>query len=245
MAETKTRKKKRRKKNYLLRIILFLAFVAGVYFLMSSSLFYVESFEITGNDHFTDSMATDICGIKTGKNIFFETDLKTARYNLLSSPYVRVAKIKRKLPKTIVIEIEEREEFAAAKVPQGIAIVDKDGLVLRISDAEPYLPLISGMQVISAEPGKPLETEPSYLFSKSLDLLEEASVIDFYFERIDISMSSVKAYIYYDQYLCEGTLDNLIASLSSIKVMVASQYSQDISHGTIYVGSNGYLSYAP
>ena len=87
--------------------------------------------------------------------------------------------------------------------------------------------------------------EQSYLLTKGLSLLKQAETIDFYFERLDMSVSSVKAYIYYDQYLCNGTIDNLIASLPAIKTTVASQFEENISHGTIYVGSGGYISYAP
>ena len=83
---TKPKKKKTKKKNYLLRFLIFVAFIAGIYFTLNSSLFYVENFEITGNSHFSDSMVSDLSGIKTGKNLFFETDLRTARYNLISSP---------------------------------------------------------------------------------------------------------------------------------------------------------------
>ena len=242
---TKPKKKKRKKKNYLLRFLIFVAFIAGIYFTLNSSLFYVENFEITGNSHFSDSMVSDLSGIKTGKNLFFETDLRTARYNLISSPYIKTAKIKRKLPSTIVIDIEEREEFAAVAYGERNIIIDKDGLVLRISDNSAYLPLISGVTIISADEGKALEIEQSYLLTKGLSLLREAEVIDFYFERLDMSVSSVKAYIYYDQYYCDGTLDNIISSLAAIKTMVSKQYDENITHGVIYVGSGGYLSYAP
>ena len=245
MAETVKKKKKRRKKNYLLRFILFIAFAAGVYFLLNSSLFYVNGFEITGNTHFTDSMVAEMTGLKTGKNLFFETDLRTARYNLLSSPYVKKAVIKRKIPGTVVVDIEEREEFAVLVWEDKSVILDRDGLVLRISENEAYLPVISGLTVLKAEEGKAAETEQSYLLTKGLSLLKEAEVIDFYFERLDMSVSSVKAYIYYDSYCCDGTIDNLISSLSAVKVMVQSQYAENITHGTIYVGSGGYLSYAP
>ncbi len=239
------KKKKRRKKNYLLRLILFIAVIAGAYFVLNSSLFYVTGFEISGNSHFTDSMVEDLCGIRTGKNLLFETDFRTARYNLLSSPYVKTAKISRKLPGTVVIELDEREEFAAVSYGDKNIILDNEGLVLRISDSDAYLPLISGLKVISVSEGKPLETEQAYLLTKSLSLLREAEVIDFYFERLELSVSSAKAYIYYDQYYCDGTLDNIIASMSEIKVLVAQQYGENITHGTIYVGSGGYLSYAP
>ena len=243
--EQKPKKKKRRKKNYLLRFLIFIAVLAGTYFILNSSLFYVTGFEITGNSHFTDSMVSDLSGIREGKNLFFFFFLRTARYNLISSPYVKTAKISRKLPGTIVIKLEEREEFAAVLDGNKSIIVDRDGLVLRISENEPYLPVIAGLKIISSAEGKALETEQSYLLTKALALLSEAEVIDFYFERLDVSVSSVKAYIYYDQYYCDGTMDNIIEYMTKIKAMVASQYQEDISHGTIYVGSGGYLSYAP
>ncbi len=243
--EVKKKKKKRRKKNYLLRLLIFIAVLAGTYFILSSSLFYVEDFEIIGNSHFTDSMVTEISGLKTGKNLFFEQDFRTARYNLINSPYIKTAKISRKLPRTIVIEVEEREEFASVLDGNKNIILDQEGLVLRISDNEPYLPVISGLKIISSTEGKALDTEQSYLLTKGLSLLREAEIIDFYFERLEMSVSSVKAYIYYDQYYCDGTIDNMISSLSKIKALVAEQYNENITHGVIYVGSGGYLSYAP
>lgn len=246
MAETaKKKKKKRRKKNYLLRFLIFAAILAGTYLILSSSLFYVEDFEITGNSHYTDSMVVELSGLQTGKNILFEQDLRKARFELLDSPYIRTAKVSRKLPRTIVIEIEEREEFASVIDGKKNIIVDKEGLVLRISDNAPYLPVISGLTIISSAEGKSLDTEQSYLLTKGLSLLREAEVTDFYFERLEMSVSSVKAYIYYDQYYCDGTIDNLIASISKIKALVAEQYNENITHGVIYVGSGGYLSYAP
>lgn len=245
MAETTKKKKKRRKKNYLLRFLIFALVIAGIYFVLNSSLFYIENFEISGNSHFSDSMVAEMTGLRTGKNIFFETDFRSARYNLINSPYIKTAKVSRKLPGTIIIKIEEREEFAAVSYGDRLLIVDGDGLVLRISDNDPYLPLISGLTVINAAEGKALDTEQSYLLTKGLALLREAEVIDFYFERLELSVSSVKAYIYYDQYYCDGTLDNMIGSLSKIKALVAEQYNENITHGVIYVGSGGYLSYAP
>ena len=243
--EVKHKKKKRKKKNYLLRFLIFVALIAGTYFILSSSLFYITGFEITGNSHFTDSMVMETCGLKTGKNIIFETNLKTARNKLLSSAYVKTATVSRKLPGTIVIKIDEREEFAAVSYGDKSIIIDNNGLVLRLSDNEAYLPVISGLVVIETEEGKALNVEQSYLLTKGLSLLKQAETIDFYFERLDMSVSSVKAYIYYDQYLCNGTIDNLIASLPAIKTTVASQFEENISHGTIYVGSGGYISYAP
>lgn len=241
----KKRRKKHKKLHPLLKLILVIALTAGVYMLLSSSLFNVTDFEISGNSYYTSGQIKEMCGINTGKNIVFETKLKPARDKLLDTPYIKIAELSKKLPGTIVINIEERLEFAAVPFGEQYIIIDDEGLILRISDNNAELPVIGGLTVVTSVPGAPLKVDQSYALEKCIRLLTEVSKLDFYFERVEVSPIAVKAYIYYDQYSCEGTLDNILDNLASIKVMVSSLYQENISHGTIVVGSNNYLVYQP
>ena len=247
MSEQKkeSKKRKHKKRRPFLKLLIFIILVVGSIVLLNSNLFNVADFEITGNEYYTVSQVKELCGINTGKNIIFETKLKPARNKLLESPYVKIAKLSKKLPGTIVIDIEERTEFAAIPFGEQYIIIDHEGLILRISDNDAELPVIAGLTVVTSIPGDPLNVDQSYILEKCINLLSEVEKIDFYFERIDVSSLSVKAYIYYDQFCCEGTIDNILENLASIKVMVASYYQEDVTHGKIIVGTNNYLVYQP
>ncbi len=239
------KKKKRRKKHYFLRFLIFIALITAFFVLISSSLFNVTGFRVAGNKYYTSGQVQELCGISTGKNIIFETRLKDARDKLLESPYIKTAKLSRSYPGTVVIEVEERQEYAAVPFGERYIIIDADGMVLRLTEIPPEIPVVEGFTILDAEEGKPLSAEQGYLLNGGLNLMAKAEGMDFYFERIDLSAVSVKAYIYYNQYYCEGSLENISANLSAIKAMVEDQYQNGISHGKIIVGSNGYLSFAP
>ncbi len=239
------KKKKRRKKHYFLRLLIAIVLLAGAIVLISGPMFHVKGFAVKGNKYYTPGQIQELCGISTGKNIIFETKLKEGRDKLLESPYIKTAKLSRKYPGTVVIEVEERQEYAAVPFGEKFIIIDSDGIVLRLTDIAPEIPVVEGFTILDAEEGKPLSVEQGYLLNGGLGLMAKAEGMDFYFERIDLSAISVKAYIYYNRYYCEGSLENLTANLTAIKAMVEDQYRSGISHGKIIVGSNGYLSFAP
>lgn len=239
------KKKKRRKKHYFLRFLIFAVLIAAAIWFLSSSFFDVQGYRISGNIHYTDSQIKDISGLQTGKNILFETNLRQGRNRLLDTSYIKIAKMSRELPGTVVIEVSEREEFACVPYGDGYIIIDSEGLVLRSTDILPELPILDELTVLSRTDGAPLEVEQSSLLNQGLKLLIQASENDFYFQRISLNAVSSKAYIYYDSYYCQGTMDNILENVVKIKVMVGQQYQQNIQRGCIVVGSNNYLSFTP
>lgn len=239
----KSKKKKRRRKNYLLRLLVAAALVTGAVEFLRSDLFTVTKLAVDGNGYYTASQVFQISGIQTGNNIF-ATKTDEGRANLLADPYIKYVSIKKELPGTIRITVEEREEYAVVPYGEQYVLIDDTGMVLRISEQEPALPLLEGMTIIDMTPGKPLSVEQSYLLTDTLRLLAVVAENDLYFKRVNFSTVVVKAYIY-DSLYCEGTPANITASMESVARLVSELYADKVDKGIIRVGKDDYLSFDP
>lgn len=238
------KRRRRRRRHPLLRLLILAAIIAGAVFFLKSELFNITAIEIEGNRYYTLSQIQSLSEIETGQNIFFDVKVKAARSRLLEDPYIKNANVSRRLPSTIVITIEERAEFAAVQTSGGFMIIDDEGMVLRVSQSDPELTLIEGIELIDSEVGKPLNVKQSYLLNSTLDLIRNIGKNDLFFRRIYFSSAVVRAYIY-DDYYCEGTPENISENLPAIKELISMHYQQGIDKGVIKVGTGGYLSFNP
>ena len=239
----KTKKKKRRRKNYLLRLLIIIALITGAVQFLRSDFFTVTKVAVDGNGYYTASQVFQLSGITTGNNIF-ATKTDEGRDNLIADPYIKYATIKKELPGTIHITVEERVEYASVPYGEQYVLIDDTGMVLRISDQEPALPLLEGMTIIDMTPGSPLNVEESYLLTDTLELLAVVAENDMYFKKVNFSTVIVKAYIYDDLY-CEGTPANITSSMESVARLVSELYAENVDKGIIRVGKDNYLVFDP
>ena len=240
----KKKKKKRKKKHYFLRFLIFCAVIGGIFYALQSSLFYVRDIYVEGNRFYTPAQIIEMSGLQTGKNMFFEINLKSARDELLKTPYIRVAELSRKPMSTLNIKLEERLEYAAVPDGDAYVLIDNEGMVLSISDKQPTVPLLEGMSVEDMQPGVPLKVEQAYLLADTLSLLKAAEETDLYFPRIYFSSVIVRAYIN-DSYYVEGQPEEIRENLEKIRTAMQEQYATGVNKGVIRVGSDGYLAFDP
>ena len=239
------KKKKRKKKNYLLRFVIFVVLVVGIIFLMRSSLFYVKNIEVVGNQFYTPAQVIEMSGLATGKNMFFETKTRPARYALLETPYIKLANIRRVLPATLRIELTERVEYATIPNEEGeFILIDNEGMVLSRTDKQPPLTVLEGMNIEELTEGSPLKIEQTYLLTDTLELLDKMEEADLYFYKIYFSSVVVKAYIN-ENYYCEGQPSEISANIEALKALMQEQYNAGVNKGIIRVGSNGYMAFDP
>lgn len=241
---SKPRKKKRRRKFYFLRFLLFCIACFLIYRGMDSSYFTLKNFKVSGNMFYTPAQIIDMSGLQTGVNLFFEIKTRPARDKLLEDPYIKLADIRRRLPDTIEINITERVEYAAVPYEKQYVLIDSSGMVLRISDIEPALPLLGNMSISDMTPGKPLQVDQAYMLTDTLELLQMVEENDIYFKRVDFSTVIIRAYIY-DELYCEGTPSNITENMESLQKLLQKLYRQDVSRGVIRVGNDGYLAFSP
>nr|WP_315022634.1 FtsQ-type POTRA domain-containing protein [uncultured Aminipila sp.] len=245
MTDKPRKKKKRKKKNYLLRLLVIIAVGAGLYFLITSELFDIDSVKIENNNYYTVEQVKDKAGIKVGENIF-KLKKNHIKNKLLKDPYFENVTIKRKLPSTIVINVTERTEQAAVPYKGTYIIIDPNGLVLRKADTEPKITIIEGLTLKKAKAGKPLEVEENSILTDTLGMLGSMKDSDLFFKKIDISNVVIKAHIY-DQLICEGTPENLAESIKNgnLEKTLYEMYSKGIERGIIKIGSDNYCSFDP
>lgn len=245
MAQTERKRKKRKRKNNLLRFFILILLCVGLYFFLSSDMFDISKVKVTGNNYYTVAQIKDKANVKIGKNIFRFRTYKL-KQKLLKDPYLKNVTIKRKLPATIVIEIEERKEQAAIVYDNRYIIIDEDGLVLRESKDEPKLTKITNMKLKKGKVGKPVEVEGNSLLNDTLKMLKETSKADILFKNIDASSIIIRAHIY-NQLICEGSPENLRKSVESGNLQAAlyEMHSKGIERGVIKIGNDNYWSFDP
>ncbi|HWQ77730.1 MAG TPA: FtsQ-type POTRA domain-containing protein, partial [Anaerovoracaceae bacterium] len=203
----------------------------------------IQKITVQNNKYYTSEQLISLAGAKTGENLF-KASLSEMKENLLADPYVKNVKLKKKLPAEVQIIVEERPEYAAVPYGNSYIIIDGEGMVLRKTDTEPTLPLLLGMTIQNMEPGTPLKVEENAALTDTLKLLSEVEKHEIFFKKIDISNIMVKAYIY-DQLVCEGTPEDIMNNMDSLREVLYDLYTKGIERGVIKMGSDKYFSFSP
>ncbi|HWJ55261.1 MAG TPA: FtsQ-type POTRA domain-containing protein [Vicinamibacterales bacterium] len=111
---------------------------------------------VQGNSHLTATDVRSRVRMLDGANIV-RADLDAARRRLLGSPWIAEATLRRQLPATVEIAIEERQPVALARFARGgLQLIAEDGIVLGPVIAgrdDVDLPIADGLMPV---PGRPL-----------------------------------------------------------------------------------------
>lgn len=239
-------KKVRRKKNYGLR---FLGVIGGIVLLVlfiSSGIFSVKTIEVEGNHYYADDQIINMAGAKTGVNIIWHAGKSDIEDNLLQNPYFQGVKVRRKLPGTLVIEVEERLQTAAFTYGDKFVIIDADGTVLRKSSVDPKLTIISGLTISKLKVGEKIGAEEEGTLAQALKMLDAMKDGDIFFKKIDVSKVVIKAYIY-DTLIVKGTPKQMMKAIErgDLQKVVNNLFENKTKRGTINLGNHNYMSFSP
>ncbi|MEG0156088.1 MAG: FtsQ-type POTRA domain-containing protein [Anaerovoracaceae bacterium] len=241
----KRKKKKRRKKHYFLRFLVFCGIVAGSIAFLSSSYFDVKTIEVTGNVNYNQEEVIALSGLETGGNIF-KLPRKEAMKNLLKDSYIEKAKVKRKFPKTVVLNVTERKEMAAIPYGEEYIIIDSKGYVLNKVAEEPKLTQLLGLTIKEMKKGQVIEVKENNVLENTLDMLQAIEYSDLFFKKIDMTNVVIRAYLY-DQLICKGTPQNILENIKNgnMEGILYDLYKKQITKGVVNVGDDQYCSYSP
>lgn len=137
----------RRKRSFpgkLLVFALVLGVVAGAGLaFVHSGLFTLKKVLIYGNRHLGHVEVVRLMGLQSGDNLL-TLDMERAYEKLHSSAWVRSVSMRKELPDTLVVRVEESRPVALLQSPDGLFIVDSEGLLLERVNAAPvyFLPVI-------------------------------------------------------------------------------------------------------
>ena len=188
MVSLKEKRTKSRKKriNPFVKLLIAVLVLAGLFFFLNSPIFTVDKFTVKGNAYYLNEEILTMGNCKTGGNIFWGTDCSDIKARLEKDAYMSDVKVRRVLPDTISIELSERKQIGAIVYGEKYVVIDANGTVLRKTEVDPKVTVLSGLTISKLEVGEVIEVEEKVLFRQVLELLNESDRNGMFFKRISI-----------------------------------------------------------
>ena len=108
-----------------------------------SPFFNIKNIEIVGNQKLTNEEIISLSQVQIDENTFKLIKSKVQK-NIKQNAYVENIKVKRKLPDTITIEVEERIPTYMIAFANAYAYINNQGYFLEISKDKLELPILTG-----------------------------------------------------------------------------------------------------
>ena len=155
-------------------------------------------------------------------------------------------KVKRVLPDTVKIQLEERKQTAAIVYGEKYVVVDGDGVVLRKTGVMPEITVLKGLTISKLSVGEKVETEEKVLLRQTLQMLSVMEKSNMYLKTIELSEGEIKAHIL-DNLICQGTPENIMKAMEkdSLQLVVQELFDRKIERGTIKISGDRTVSFTP
>ncbi len=180
-AEKKNKRMRRRRFRNMLSLILLIGvfLLWGFYALLESDLFNLKYVELYGNSIASYEEVLEASKLILHRNLF-KYDLDMVEQQVIQHPYIKEVEAARKLPNKLVINVQEREEYAIISYMGSYVYVDHELVALKIADS--YIaqeqPLITGVELQSLKVGDPLRAINQEDLQKAIMVLAAAEVSD-------------------------------------------------------------------
>ena len=240
------RKRKLKMPGFFTRIFIILGVIIAVTAFSLSSFFTVDTIDVQGNKYFTDEEISNMAHASTGQNIIYKLNKGNMLNYLEKNPYIEEARVYRKLPSTIVINVKERIQIAALTYGDQFLIIDNKGTLLRITKTKPKLTIVTGFKVKKVKLGEPVEVNSPDLFKELLSLLKSMEAGDVYFTKINITELFITANVY-DSLVVKSKYKDLKDNIDKGRLhkVLDELFKRNIKRGTITISSDGYSSFTP
>ena len=174
----------------LLMILALLVMLAGTAFLAESLLLRVTHVRVTGDAVYPEEEILAICGYEEGDNLLLIPIGDRERELEQKLPYVAQAKISRRIPGTVVVEITAAQPVCCLQAGGGWFVIGAGGKVLEVrADAPQGLMQVIGLNPYAAQPGLMLgldDEEQAKAFQTVREVIAELGAAQD-FTRLDLS----------------------------------------------------------
>ncbi len=188
------RKKMRQIKMKISSVLFAVVFIFwGVYYLLQSDLMNLKEIVVQGNMVIQEEELIQVSKLAMNKNIF-KFNLKEIQANIKTHPYVKDTKVRRKLPRTISVEVKEREEYAIIPYMGSYIYIDDENVVLKASEsyiANDHI-LITGVEFKSFKTGEKIDATNNKVLKSALDILAAARMTSIFDMISEINISDEK-----------------------------------------------------
>ncbi|WP_409228366.1 cell division protein FtsQ/DivIB [Gudongella sp. SC589] len=158
--ETRVQRKNRRLRLY--RGIALLIVIAGVliFWSLRTSLLDIKTITVEGTSILSSQEIMEASGVVVGENII-KANIGSGEKKVTELPYIETADIKRKLPGTVNIKVQERRPYLQFAYNYSYAIVDPEGVLLEYSIRRNNdIPLVKGLDWAELKAGDSLTEKP-------------------------------------------------------------------------------------
>lgn len=226
--KSQTRKKKRKLRSRIIKILLLLAIIAGTaIFALVSPTFNIQKIVVQGNSTVDTETIISLSGLQTGNNIFqfLKSDIIT---NIKENMYIDNVEIKRSLPETVEITVEERTVAYQIQVMNGYVYIDYQGYILEIASEEADVPLISGFETSQDEllNGTRLISDDISNLNAILKIVENSKTMDIYDLITEIIIEDNEYILYLKdekKYIYLGNDSNLTNKIMYAQIIIENE----------------------
>lgn len=246
---SKQQAKKHKKKKSLARFLfkwtsISLILIGTIIFILTTPMFNIKQINILGTEQINQEEILSLSGLSIDTNIFKNSKSNITK-NIKENPYVENVIIKRKLPDTIEITIEEKQKAYMLQFVNGYVYINTQGYILEISENKLELPIINGYKTEEDKIvlGNRLINEDLENLNNVLKITEALKEIEVPINNItSIDISDKEDYTVYieeeKKIIHFGEINNLSSKILYVKSMIDQEKGVE---GEIFVNgdSNG------
>lgn len=223
------RARRRRRRMILFYLFTFFLVIAAAVILSLTVLFRIDTIQVENTSSYSQEEILEICGIDTGENLFL-ADVEGAQNRIDEKlPFSGRVSVSRKLPATLVVNIEEPVLSAVFKQDGQYIILSDEEKIVEISDTPPEgCPLITGMKLKEPKVGKQAQVEDEKVLNtykqltKTLEKCGLSNITEIRME--DIYQMTV---VYEDRIrILLGTSNDLETKISAAKKIVEQELDE-------------------
>ncbi len=192
----KTKKKKINKKLIgFFSIIILIAII--VVLALTAPIFNITDITVNGNNQVSTNMIINLSGLRKGENIFKFNS--TVEQKIKENTYIESVNIKRKLPGTVIISVEERTVKYQINLINSYVYIDKNGYILENSSEKKDVPVIVGLSIKEDEMlnEKRLKTEDLEKLNDIIKIIDSAKTINIDNLITEINTENKENYVLY------------------------------------------------
>jgi len=146
--EHASEKAKRRIKAFVFLIFLFSLLVMILRYPLSLPYFEINNVRVEGENRLSEAIVLQWANVPL-RECIFEINLRKIAQRLELKPRIKRAEVKRRLPSTVTIHIEERMPFVYLNYKNLLWEVDEEGVILGEAEEAQNLPVITGLSSFS------------------------------------------------------------------------------------------------
>ncbi len=145
------RKRLFRKIKFIFKLIILIGLIVGaIVFALTSPVFNIKEIKVENNSKIPSDTIISLSELKIEENIFKFNKSSTIE-KIKENPYIESVNIRRKIPSTIEINIEERVAKFSIEYVGKFVLINTQGYLLEISDTNQNLPIIKGSKTNEEE----------------------------------------------------------------------------------------------